>query len=496
MSYSFYIVYIITLLCLVSFIKSDMIKDLYSYKENSQINISVGSMNSIQTQLPFEYFYLNICTPSQLQKEPDNLGEILTGDKSYISNYKIQIKKDELCQQNCQKNFNSQDVNLFKWFLERNYTTSWYLDKLPSGLKKIINDDILLKSEVHYLGGIPLGYVNIRTDGEPEYYIYNHLTFTILLHNEGNDMFSIVGFNILPFSINQNSDKKCANKKEEFNKNFRLEKQMLTEGNILFTYDVIFEFSKHSFSSRWDHYLHLQNDNIHWFSLINSSLIIMILSFILLIIFCRSIKRDIDVYNMRVTGEDFIDEFGWKAVGNDVFRRPGYRMLIAALIGSGVQLATMALYTLVFAVIGFLTPEKRGSLLMIMIFLYVFMGVFAGYFSARFYKMFGGGDWLKTSMLTAFLYPSILIGIFMIVNLMFMFENSSASIRFSDLVAILLLWICCHSPLVLIGSFIGIKKKVMKNPCKVNPVPTTIPQLPWYFKLRYSLLVAGLIPFA
>ena len=72
---------------------------------------------------------------------------------------------------------------------------------------------------------------------------------------------------------------------------------------------IIYEKSNVAFSSRWDHYLHLQNDNIHWFSLINSALIISILSFILLNIFCRALKRDIDVYNTRVTGEDFIDEF-------------------------------------------------------------------------------------------------------------------------------------------------------------------------------------------
>jgi transmembrane 9 superfamily protein 2/4 len=49
----------------------------------------------------------------------------------------------------------------------------------------------------------------------------------------------------------------------------------------------------------------------------------------------------------------------------------------------------MTLYTLVFATLGFLSPEHRGNLLIIMVFLFVFMGVFSGYYSARFYKMFG-----------------------------------------------------------------------------------------------------------
>ncbi len=406
-----------------------MIKELYSYKKNDTITLSVGSMNSIETQIPYDYYYLETCRPDEIVKEPDNLGEILTGDISYKTNLKFQIGKDEYCQELCVKKFDKFNVNLYKWFMGRNYATSWYVDKLPAG-RKHIKDLETMKSEVHYLGGIPLGWIQTQPDGSSDYKIYNHMTYTIQLHDEGHEMYTIVGFNIMPFSLNQNSTehKKCGNK-EEANKKFRSESQSLVDGDVLFTYDVIFELSNVAFSSRWDHYLHLQNDNIHWFSLINSSLIILILSFILLHIFCRALKKDIDIYNTRVTGEDFIDEFGWKQVCNDVFRRPPGRMFLAAIIGSGIQLSAMTFYTLVFAIFGFLNPEKRGSLLMIMIFLFVFMGVIAGYFASRFYKMFGGKEWLKMSLLTAFLYPSILFLIFMITNFALWLENSSASVK-------------------------------------------------------------------
>jgi transmembrane 9 superfamily protein 2/4 len=68
--------------------------------------------------------------------------------------------------------------------------------------------------------------------------------------------------------------------------------------------------------------------------------------------------------------------------------------------------------------------------------------------------------------------------------------------KFKDILVILLLWICCSSPLVLIGSFLGIKKKGIKNPCKVNPVPTTIPEQPWWLRIRSITLIVGIIPFA
>jgi transmembrane 9 superfamily protein 2/4 len=420
--------YLIFLTSSVSFISCDMIKELYSYKKNDSITLSVGSMNSVQTQIPFDYYYLQICKPDEIIREPDNLGEILTGDLSYKSNLNFQIGVDEYCKELCVKKFGPADLHLFKWFVDRNYSASWYVDKLPAGLKHI-KDSESMKSEVHYLGGIPLGKSDTTPTGEITHIIYNHLTFTIQLHDEGHDMYTIVGFNIMPFSLNQSSpeNKKCGDSSDH-NKIFRSEKQSLIQGDILFTYDIIFEKSNVAFSSRWDHYLHLQNDNIHWFSLINSALIISILSFILLNIFCRALKRDIDVYNTKVTGEDFIDEFGWKQVCNDVFRRPPARMFLASLIGSGIQLSAMVFYTLIFAIFGFLNPEKRGSLLMIMIFLFVFMGVIAGYFASRFYKMFGGKEWLKMSMLTAFLYPSIIFLVFIIINFALWLENSSASV--------------------------------------------------------------------
>ncbi len=68
--------------------------------------------------------------------------------------------------------------------------------------------------------------------------------------------------------------------------------------------------------------------------------------------------------------------------------------------------------------------------------------------------------------------------------------------KFTDIIVLLLLWICCSSPLVLIGSFLGIKKKTIKNPCKVNPVPTTIPAKPWWLNTRTIFLISGTIPFS
>ena len=47
------------------------------------------------------------------------------------------------------------------------------------------------------------------------------------------------------------------------------------------------------------------------------------------------------------------------------------------------QIFGMSLITMIFAVLGFLSPANRGGLMTAMLLLFVLMGLFAGYFSAR-----------------------------------------------------------------------------------------------------------------
>jgi transmembrane 9 superfamily protein 2/4 len=200
------------------------------------------------------------------------------------------------------KTFPSSEVSLFKWMIDRDYRINFYLDKLPAGLNFTITHD------VHYYSGIPIGYKEYNIDGTFTYILYNHYTFNVHV-NRNNNKYTVVGFHILPLSIRHNGkdDLKCAIDKDSYNANFRNhERQTLMElgkdesMSIDFTYDVVFRDSNIPFSSRWDHYLHLENDKIHWFSLINSGLIILIFSLIVIYIFCRALKKDIEIYNTVV----------------------------------------------------------------------------------------------------------------------------------------------------------------------------------------------------
>ena len=78
-------------------------------------------------------------------------------------------------------------------------------------------------------------------------------------------------------------------------------------------------------------------------------------------------------------------------VHGDVFRPPAYPSWLAVFVGTGMQLFSMTVITMIFALLGFLSPANRGGLMTAMLLLFVFMGAFAGYSSARLYKHFKVG---------------------------------------------------------------------------------------------------------
>lgn len=126
---------------------------------------------------------------------------------------------------------------------------------------------------------------------------------------------SIVGFYVEPLSIQHkfennalwNGEGKpptlttCSSSKHLSYDDVKTSPQkVIAEGNILFTYDVQWRESEIKWASRWDVYLsmdHAVPDKVHWFSIINSILIVLFLAFMVAMILVRALYRDISKYN-------------------------------------------------------------------------------------------------------------------------------------------------------------------------------------------------------
>ena len=247
-------------------------------------------------------------------------------------------------------------------------------------------------------------------------------------------------------------------------------------------------------ASRWDIYLKMTDTKIHWFSIVNSLMIVLFLSAMLAMIMMRVLHRDFRRYN-EVQEEDLQDETGWKLVHGDVFRPPQNGGLLSIFVGSGVQILMMSMAALCFAVLGFLSPANRGVLMTALLLLFVFMGVFAGYYSARVYKMFGLHSWRTNTLYTALLFPGFAFAMFFILNLFVWGKHSSGAVPFGAMFAVLILWFGISVPLVYLGSYFGYKKDALSMPTKVNQIPREVPTQPWYLSPAFSILMGGMLPF-
>ncbi|KAG2398883.1 Transmembrane 9 superfamily member 9 [Vigna angularis] len=248
-------------------------------------------------------------------------------------------------------------------------------------------------------------------------------------------------------------------------------------------------------ASRWDSYLLMADDQIHWFSIVNSLMIVLFLSGMVAMIMLRTLYRDISKYNQLETQEEAQEESGWKLVHGDVFRPPPNSDLLCVYVGTGVQFFGMILVTMMFAALGFLSPSNRGGLMTAMLLLWVLMGLGGGYSSARLYKMFKGPQWKKIALKTAFMFPATAFSIFFVLNALIWGQKSSGAVPFGTMFALVFLWFGISVPLVFLGGHFGSKMPMAEDPVKTNKIARQIPDQPWYMNPTFSVLIGGVLPF-
>lgn len=174
---------------------------------------------------------------------------------------------------------------------------------------------------------------------------------------------------------------------------------------IAYTYSVAWRESPTTFATRWDHYLRVFDPRIHVLSLINSIVIALFLCLMVAMILLRTVHRDISRYNQVDLDDEVQEDHGWKLVHGEVFRPPRKRMLLSVAVGSGSQLLAMSAVTLVFALLGFLSPSNRGALSTLMLVAYTLFGCISGYVSSRLFASLKGEEWRKNIGLTAIIFP-------------------------------------------------------------------------------------------
>jgi len=287
-------------------------------------------------------------------------------------------------------------------------------------------------------------------------------------------------------------------------------------GPIHFTYSVSWSKTHIQFSQRFSAQL-LANPTryqieAHWLWVLNSSLLVVLLTGLLSMILLRTLKNDVarylqvdqidqeEVAENRANRMDEADESGWKRVRFDVFRPPRFPFLFSSIVGVGAQILLIILCLLILAVIGYFYPGNHGRIYVAAIFLYSFTAYVAGYVGSAKLKEIAieNHDWMISCGITAFLFAGPFIFIFSVVNSVAATMQSSIALPFATILAIVLLWAFVTFPLTAIGAYRGGKLEIKNDmyPCPVKKIARSLPtDLPWYHNGILLIMTAGFLPF-
>ena len=489
-----------------------------SYQLGEKLILYVNKLTSTKTQIPYDYYRLPYCHP-KIHQQAENIGERLAGDRIENSLYELIIGQRDSCKVVCHKRVGKGGAKAFAQAIDDDYRVHWIVDHLPASTLQANSRE----TPPHRVRGFPVGFVlesqSSSTNGKQQQrFLFNHVKIVVSLHevretSYGEERFHIVGFRVEPFSMNHFYEGSVFDPKKtrlltcnehvsaKHDATTYLSVDVAGPIDIIFTYDVDWETSDVPWSHRWDLFLASgsggPDEKIHWFSITNSTMIVIFLTVMVAMILVRTLSSDIANYNaMSSSVEEDKEESGWKLVHADVFRPPTFSpILVAVVVGTGSQLGMMALFALTFAVVGLLSPANRGSLITATLLLFAFMGGIAGYSSARVYKTVRGFEWRKCILLTAFAFPSVVFFIFLLVDVALTAVKSTGAVPLSTLAVLICLWFCVSAPLVFVGAYLAFKRDVAPFPVRTNQIPRLIPPQPWYMHPLLTALFGGVLPF-
>ncbi|GAA5807519.1 hypothetical protein MFLAVUS_000882 [Mucor flavus] len=457
------------------------------YERGSDVPLFVNSLkpmsNLQKSVLSYDYYdeRFHFCKPDGgPKKKTESLGSVLFGDRIYTSKFQLTLGTEEEDRVLCTTEpIPEKDVVFINECIKNDYALNWVVDDLPAA--HISNDE--RTSEEYYSIGFALGSHN---NNQPE--LNNHYEITIEYHHREDGKYRVVGVLVTSSSRNQKVEKGVL---------IPSKGPLVLKGGeqVVYTYSVKWISSAKPWATRWDNYLNVLDPSIHWFSLVNSIVIVLFLTGMVAMILIRGLHQDISRYNAVEAQEDVQEDYGWKLVHGDVFRPPQRPMLLSVLVGSGAQIVAMTGLTLVFAVLGFLSPSNRGALGTVMIIFFMVFSCISGFVSARIYKMNGGENWKMNIGLAATLVPGVIMSFLFAMNFFLIHSHSSGAVPFGTMITLLGLWLIISLPLSVAGSYLGFRKPRIEHPVRTNQIPRQIPDQPAYLRSIPSIMMGGILPF-
>ena len=270
-----------------------------TYKANDRVNLNVNHLTpalsekdpQLHSVFSFDYYHpaFRFCRPREGPKDvSESLGSILFGDRIFTSPFELKMLQNQSCKALCEEQkFDQRSAKFVNRRIWQNYNLNWLIDGLPAGQSYM---DLSTNTE-YVLRGFPLGMV----DEQQKAVLNNHFDIVIDYHDAGKDQYRVVGVLVVPSSRQgyKEGDDSCGSSDMPVFLNEE------GETTVQWTYTVHWRPSKTAWATRWDSYLHVYDPKIHWFSLINSAVIVVFL--------CGELAPEKKPRNRT----DYVGRYGW-----------------------------------------------------------------------------------------------------------------------------------------------------------------------------------------
>lgn len=427
------------------------------YSEGEEVILYVNRVGPYANpQETYMYYSLPFCKPeeSNIEGKMESLGEALQGYELRKSGLDFKFKENVPKTAMCSETLTEANAEILRNAITRQYWYQMFLDNLP-------------------IWGM-VGEIVPESEGDRTY-LFTHKKFVIAYNAD----------RIIEVNLTYTEDPV----------------EVKAGKNITFTYTVDWVHTDIPFSDRFEKYLEYNffEHQIHWFSIFNSFMMVIFLTGLVSMILMRTLRKDYARYSRDdddLEGDsDIGDESGWKRVHGDVFRAPPHLVLFSALVGTGHQLVVLIFSVISLSFIG-TYYSNRGTTVTAFIICYAFTSFIAGYGGGGYYARNNGSHWIKCLLLTATLFPGSCFLISFFLNFIAVYYGSLSAIPAGTTAIIVLIWAFVAFPLTLVGTIVGRNVNgVADHPCRVNPVPRTIPEKPWYLHPIVNIMLGGILPF-
>ncbi|ODV79894.1 uncharacterized protein CANTADRAFT_89508 [Suhomyces tanzawaensis NRRL Y-17324] len=456
------------------------------YRKGDKVEVLVNKIESDKTQLPYGYYNLPfVCPPAAHNRPvPLSLGEILRGDRIWESNYDLQFGVDMPCMRLCDLITKELGIKKADSLIKDGYVAHWLLDGLPGATTFVSSHG----RNKYYAAGFPLGFVKNDIS-----YIYNHVMLVIRYHRDrASGASAIVGFEVYPKSV---SNEECPGSSKDY-KNFALkfsDQKSSKEPEttlIPYTYSVYWrEDNSIDYESRWDLYYendsNTKNHSIHWFSFVNSLVLVFLLSLIVAAVLVKVLKKDIQTASSSLpTSKDIdgnINEGGIsRALLEEVNKAPLLPLPLVVFVACGAQMFLATFGVLVLFVINTrfnfsgaaakntFFNNHQGAFYSVSMFSLCLVGSVSAYGGIILHKLlnnhylnyeYSPKKTLVLSMLFSGFLPSLVLSVMLFLNFFVWAKHSSNALPFGTILVLFTLLFIIELPLGMVGGYFGNKRK-------------------------------------